>query len=75
MSRRAAADAVLLVRALHQGDVPGAYAVAAHADLVHVSVQLAGYVLAVLRHFDTDIDERLQIWLREALLEAGEETP
>lgn len=69
---RASLDAVLLAQAVHRGDEAAQVAVLANCDPFSVSAQLAGFLLATMRQYHVDIDERLEVWRAVTAAQAGE---
>lgn len=72
VTRRAAVDAALLAKSLHRGDDAAGQVIVDHCDIHSVVIQLTGYLLATLRHFGVDVEERLDMWLTAARNEIGE---
>ncbi|MCG7597837.1 hypothetical protein [Mycobacterium sp. PSTR-4-N] len=71
-TERAAVDAVLLLQSWYREDTAAGQIIAENCDVWSVLVQTFGFLFATLRHFDVDIDERLDIWLQETRAQIGE---
>lgn len=71
-TRRAPLDAVLLAQAVHRGDDDAQIAILANSDPFSISAQLAGFLLATMRQYDVDIDERLEVWRAVTAAQTGE---
>ena len=72
VTRRASVDAVLMAQAFYRDDSAAGQAVANHCDVWAVLVETYGFLFATLRHFDVDIEDRLDIWLKETRSQIGE---
>lgn len=64
-TKRASVDAVMLTQALHRGDDQGMQVILANCDPYSLAVQVCGFLLGTLRHFNVDTEERLTLWLTE----------
>lgn len=69
-TRRAAVDSVLLIQAIHRGDDDAQVAILANCDPFSVAAQLVGFLLATMRQYNVDIDQRLDIWRAATAAEA-----
>lgn len=71
-TRIAPLDAVLLAQAVHNEDPAAQVAILANSDPYSVCAQLAGFLLATLRQYEVDIDDRLMVWRAVTAAQVGE---